>query len=204
MYVRKDEGLKLIHEFKGEFLGEFEGSAETLFKIVNQDDWSFVIKIHAFIEALVTDLIISQVSDERLRSTIERLPLSDEQAGKLKIAKDMDLLSASDRKFIKILSRLRNDLAHKIENVEFSFEAYIFEMDNNQKKSWSSTISWYAKEDTREYYSQLALKNPKFVILLGVILMSGLSRLEAKKSTFLKKLNLMAAKTTSELMLDKA
>ncbi|MBM4973557.1 hypothetical protein HYO27_22635 [Vibrio parahaemolyticus] len=202
MYVSKKEAKKLLLKRHGELFDALDQKRETLFRIFEDDDWSFVIKMHAFIEAMVTELLLTQIDDDRIRPTIERLPLSDEQAGKLKMAKDLDLLDASERKFIKMFSSLRNNLAHRIENTDFTFAEYIESLDKNQRKAWAETISWYAKDDTKSYYQENALKHPKMVILLGIYIMSGLKTVIEMELKGLREINEMANETAKKLLAD--
>jgi len=199
MYVSKDEAIHMVKEAHSELLLKFDENKEILFKLVEEDDWSFVIKVHAFIEAMVTELIITQISDDRIKSTIERLPLSDGQASKLKMAKDLSLLNSNERKFIKVFSSLRNDLAHKIENINFSFESYIASLDKNQKKSWADAISWYAKDDCKEAYLICAIKSPKITVFIGVLIMSGLKSVQNLETKTQRELDELANQTMAEL-----
>ncbi|NOH86037.1 hypothetical protein F0249_19910 [Vibrio sp. 03-59-1] len=202
MYVSKKEAQKLLLKRHGELFYALDQKRETLFRIFEDDDWSFVIKMHAFIEAMVTELLLTQIDDDRIRPTIERLPLSDEQAGKLKMAKDLDLLDASERKFIKMLSSLRNNLAHRIENTDFTFAEHIDSLDKNQRKAWAETISWYAKDDTKPYYQENALKHPKMVILLGIYIMSGLKTVIEMELKGSREINEMVSETAKQLLAD--
>ncbi|HFQ4887541.1 TPA: hypothetical protein ACGU4A_004882, partial [Vibrio vulnificus] len=202
VYVSKKEAAILLKKRHSELFDALDHKRGTLFKIYEEDDWSFVIKMHAFIEAMVTELLLTQINDDRIRPTIERLPLSDEQAGKLKMAKDLDLLDANERKFIKMFSNLRNNLAHRIENMEFTFDSYIGSLDKNQKKAWADTISWYAKEDTKAYYQENALKHPKMVILLGIFIMSGLKKIMEMELIGFREINDLATETTKKLLMD--
>jgi len=199
MFVPKNEAIDMVKEAHSELWSKFNENKDLLFKLVDEDDWSFVIKIHAFIEAMVTELIITQISDNRIKSTIERLPLSDGQASKLKMAKDLDLLNSNERKFIKIFSTLRNDLAHKIENVNFTFENHISSLDKNQKKSWADAISWYAKSDDKEYYLRNAIKSPKMTIFIGIFIMAGLKSVQNIETKGHRDLTELANQTMKKL-----
>jgi hypothetical protein len=200
MYVSKNEAVDMIKESYSELISKFDDNKELLFNFVKEDDWSFVIKTHAFIEAMVTELIITQISDDRIKSTIERLPLSDGQASKLKMAKDLNLLNSNERKFIKIFSSLRNELAHKIENVDFTFEKHIKSLDKNQKKSWCDAISWYAKSEDKEYYLRNAAESPKMTIFIGVFIMAGLKSVQNIETKGHRDLTELANKTMKDFV----
>lgn len=199
MYVSKNEAIDMVKEAHSKLLSKFDENKELLFKLVEEDDWSFVIKVHAFIEAMVTELIITQISDDRIKSTIERLPLSDGQASKLKMAKELNLLNSNERKFIKLFSSLRNELAHRIENVNFTFENHIASLDKNQKKSWADAISWYAKSDDKEYYLRNAIESPRMTIFIGIFIMAGLKSVQNIETKGHRDLTELANKTMKKL-----
>lgn len=200
MYIPKESAEKLLQQRHNELFDALDQKRETLFKILSEDDWSFVIKMHAFIEAMVTELLLTQINDVRIRPTIERLPLCDEQAGKLKMAKDLELLDASERRFIKMFSNLRNNLAHRIENVDFTFKDHINSLDKNQKRSWADTISWYVEGETKHFYQEHAMSNPKIIILLGIFIMSGLKDVMGMELIGSRELNNLAAETTKVIL----
>jgi hypothetical protein len=105
------------------------------------DDWSFVIKLHALIEASCTSLIIYHLDEPELVPIISRLETSNGDIGKLAILKALGLLSENYRKYIRSLSQLRNRLAHNVSNCDFSLSAYVAGMDSNQLKSFALCFS---------------------------------------------------------------
>ena len=94
----------------------------TTLGILSGDDWSFVIRSHAVIEALVSALLATQL-DRRLVPLFNRLELGDVDFGKLAFAKALGLLSSDQRRFISLLSTLRNKLAHNPTHLSFNFDA---------------------------------------------------------------------------------
>ena len=85
------------------------------------DDWSFVVKIHALLEGLSTNLLTTGLNEERLREVFSHLELSDTRSGKVAFMKALGLLEDESRAYISALSELRNLLIHRIENVSFRF-----------------------------------------------------------------------------------
>lgn len=104
-------------------------------RLLKEDDWSFVIKLHALIEAAVTHLLVVAAGDERLTDLYARLDLSDTTKGKLAFVKDLNLLQKSNRRVIKTLSELRNSLVHDIRNVGITLDEFIGRLDKQQSKN---------------------------------------------------------------------
>lgn len=98
-------------------------------RMEDADDWTFVITLHAMIEAVLNNMIVVKLGHPELRGIISNTDTGDRQRGKLALAKTLDLLSERERKFIRILSELRNDIVHNISEFEFSFAKWISEME---------------------------------------------------------------------------
>jgi hypothetical protein len=109
------------------------------------DDWSFVIKAHAVLEAAVTYLLTTAVNDERLRPFFARLELAGATIGKLVVVKalGLDFIEDTDRRFIRSLSELRNDLVHDIRQASFTFADHVDRMDEKTLKQFRKNFdSW--------------------------------------------------------------
>jgi hypothetical protein len=201
MFLYRKEVRKLVAEIGESMLEDFDHKSRFIIDLLEQDDWSFVIKGHAMLEAAVTELVLEHLGENRLKELIERLPLSDNQIGKVVIAKHLDLLDDDQRRFIRWFSELRNGLVHRLENINFTFEQRISAMDKNQKRSWIESIIWFAKDKTNhDQWKPLAEGQPKVAIcmaLLQVICRCGLKAQEFKAH---RKINKAAQKTTEELL----
>lgn len=171
MYIYKDKAKELIHEFAGHVDEEIKSKTDFMFALVEEDDWSLVIKSHALIETLVTEVLVAKTEEIQLKNIIERLPLSDEEIGKLRIAKEYDVLTKHERRFIKRFSTLRNDLVHKFENVDFDFESYILKLDKGQKDSWRIAFTWFEQgKSVENSWSEATLNHPKTAVWLAVFM----------------------------------
>ncbi len=128
-----------FEELKNETLA----NAKFVQRFAEDDDWAFVIKSHALIESAVTTLIVRVLKENRLHTFVKRIPLSDSELGKIVMLKELNLLDNEDRKFIRWFSKLRNQLVHNIENVDFDFNKHYQSLDKNQKKAWKESITSY-------------------------------------------------------------
>ena len=113
-----------------------------LLHLYQEDDWSFVIKAHALIEAAVSQLLTQHVGDSRLSGVFERLELSNTQTGRLAFVKALDLLSDNERRFVRGFSELRNRLVHNVHNVRFRFADDLVAMDTNQRKAFLDWVTY--------------------------------------------------------------
>ena len=63
-----------------------------LYGLLKEDDWSFVIKGHAFVEAAVSHLLVTAIGKNELSRVVSNLELGNLRTGKLAFAEALDLL----------------------------------------------------------------------------------------------------------------
>jgi hypothetical protein len=174
--------LLRIRKFENE-LGLPEGFFES---IKEEDDWSFVIKLHALIEASITNILKNKFVDQNLVDIFSQMELSNKRTGKLAFIKKMNLLQKEYRNFISKFSELRNLIVHEISNVTFSFKNYIDQLNKDQKKSLSNALAVGIREkkskNTSSYRLEQFIKDPKFCIWLSALCL--LSILTVNKDLF--------------------
>jgi hypothetical protein len=125
------------------------------------DDWSFVIKAHAVIEAAISQMIVERLGMTSLQDFVYRLTLLG-KTGKVDLAQTLGLLNAKQVHFIRWFSELRNCLVHRVENLDFSFASYLASMDASKKNEVFAKVEcpfdnfdraeWndYAKQDLKD------------------------------------------------------
>jgi hypothetical protein len=96
------------------------------------DDWSFVIKSHALLEAGVSQLLAYHLGHPPLVDVFSRLDMAASGFGKLEFVKALGLLDDSERKFVRTLGELRNMLVHNIANVDFDLRAYMGSLEKQK------------------------------------------------------------------------
>ncbi len=111
-------------------------------RLLAEDDWSFIIKIHALYEAAVSSLVTSKIGHVELDSFVSRLELGDKSRGKLKLVKALNLLDENERKFIFHLSEIRNAFVHNVKNTQVNLETYLEILDANKKESYVSVFGY--------------------------------------------------------------
>jgi hypothetical protein len=92
--------------------------------LIAEDDWSFVVKTHALVEACLTHAICAVLRRPELQTVVAHLDTANNQSGKLAFAKALGLLSQTHRRYIVTLSQLRNELVHNVQSTSFTFENY--------------------------------------------------------------------------------
>lgn len=122
-------------------IGVEEGFFENL---IHEDDWSFIIKLHALFEAACTHLLLFHFNEPGLSKILSRLELSNNTTGKLTFLKETELLGKNDRKFISCLSEIRNSLVHDIRKTKFSLNELVNSFDSKKLTSFTKTFSPFA------------------------------------------------------------
>ena len=106
---------------------------------MDEGDWSFVIKLHALVEATVAHLLAEMCGAELL-PVFTRLPLSSETTGKLAFAKALVALGNDERLFVRKLSEIRNSFAHDVRQAGTTLESYVGGLSPEQLLSLKAAI----------------------------------------------------------------
>ncbi len=105
-------------------LEEAIGAPDCFFDdLLAEGDWSFVIKGHAFLEAFCVHLLVQKL-DPRLEDVLAAMPLGG-RTGKLAFVEALGLLDKPSVRFARAFTTLRNSVVHRVENLDFTFEAHI-------------------------------------------------------------------------------
>jgi hypothetical protein len=102
------------------------------FKLSDDDDWSFIIKLHSLLEATTNHVLVNALGDRRLEDVISAMQLGGGKTGKLAFMRALELFSSQHEQVISKLSQLRNSLVHYISNVQFNLEEYAKNLNPNQ------------------------------------------------------------------------
>lgn len=107
--------------------------------LLDEDDWSFVIKLSALFEAAGTHALTVRLGYPQLENSFSYLDHANTKYGKITLLKKLELITSEQSVFLTKLAELRNRFAHDVSNVSMTFEQYISSMDSNQK---SQFIKW--------------------------------------------------------------
>jgi hypothetical protein len=145
--------------------------------VAAEDDWSFVIKTHAMIEAAVSQMLAEACGKPEWLGVFSRLSLGDTTSGKLAFVKAIDWLHEPDRRFIRKLSEIRNDLVHNVSQTKFSLESYVQTLDSGQLRTLTYPL-WdedgtIVFDDQRSPGAAFVRENAKIAILTTVSTLLG-------------------------------
>jgi hypothetical protein len=104
------------------------------------DDWSFIIKVHALMEASVSYLLVHHFGDDRLARVFDFMELSDKRRGKIAIVSALDLLPDFSRRFLAKLSELRNSVVHNVGQVGFKLPDHVRALNKEQFESFATAV----------------------------------------------------------------
>lgn len=119
-------------------IGLEEGFFENLLK---EDDWSFIIKLHALFESVCTQLLLFHFNEPGMVDVISRLELSNKSTGRLAFLKSAELLGQDDRKYISSLSEIRNKLVHDVRNTKYSLVELVESLSPKQLTQFVRTFN---------------------------------------------------------------
>ncbi|GEM_PF-1269918 len=147
--------------------------------LYQEDDWSFVIKSHALVEALLTFLLSAHVANHDVGSIFAFLDTSNPRTGKLAFAKAFGLLSPDARRFIRDLSELRNKLVHNVSNVRFTFAEQVAQLNKQTRREWVQAFGYGLHAvgkarlgdldaKARQHLDALVITEPKMAIMASV------------------------------------
>lgn len=109
----------------------------------NEDDWSYIVKLHTLLDAAITHLVKTALNDSRLDDIIYALPLGNSRTGKLVFARALELLPEMDIGFMGFLTILRNRLVHRIDEVDFSIDKYFASLSDDELRN--TLLKWGLK-----------------------------------------------------------
>jgi len=85
------------------------------------DDWSFIVKLHAVLEAAVNELMVTKLDKSVAEMLTERLSLSF----RMDILRVSGVISKDDAQRMQTLGKLRNRLVHNVNQTNFELIALV-------------------------------------------------------------------------------
>lgn len=157
-------------------------SEDFIDRLIHDNDWSMIIKLHALFEAVLASLVVKKLQVPEIRKAVSHLEFNHAESGKVAFALALDLIGAKDATFLRGLSELRNDLVHDVQKINFDLRAYTSQLDPNQRKKFKSQFgkSICAVKNGESAYNQLLKAHPAHIVLLAAY--SCLLTLEFKMS----------------------
>jgi hypothetical protein len=134
----------------------------------HETDWTFIVKLGAIAEAALNEVIQTAVADERLHPTVSRLRLRGPD-GKLALAKDLELLSVSERRFIERVAQLRNSAVHDVHSFSLTFASLLDGMKSNEEPQFWRDLLGVAVDDRKLPSDTTRFRDPaKFLVWIAL------------------------------------
>lgn len=134
-------------EYKKRFSKWLEDSAGISQKLLDSldddDDWTFVIKMHGILEVGLNHLILSRLTEPRAAKIVSHLETNNDRRGKLAFLKAYGLLPEKALLLVKLLSDVRNVVVHDIKNFNFDLEKYLHALNKTEQNHWIDSLSWW-------------------------------------------------------------
>jgi hypothetical protein len=140
--------------------------------LISEEDWSFVIKVHALFEATLSQLLSHHLGRPELLEVISRLDISNTSTGKLAIAKALGYLEEEERRLIRSWSELRNALVHDVTNTSFNLKAHISLISPKLQKQFLRGFymeAWYQTDIENNEGFLAAIEDPKMFLYQGAL-----------------------------------
>ena len=113
-------------------LGLPTGFLDRLLK--SDDDWTFVLRLHALFEAAIAHLVSEQLNDGALASWVDGLSIRG-PASKSSLGKALGVITKEEDKLIEVLARIRSAFAHDVGMTCTSLVEYFQQMDQGARSS---------------------------------------------------------------------
>ena len=114
-----------------------EGFYQQLYK---EEDWSFLIKLNALIEAACTHALIACLHAPELIDSFANIDLGNAKYGKVIMLRKLNALTSEQAKILQLLYEMRNSVAHNVAKVSFTFKSHLAGLDKQQRSSFIKRI----------------------------------------------------------------
>lgn len=175
------------------FLDELSLPKDFYKNLLNEDDWSFIIKISALLEAVTTNLLVKKFKIDELEKALSFLDYANGNYGKIRLLYDMKVLNKEQYNILKKFAELRNSVVHNVSNVGFSFDSLIKESNKDQNNNFVNCYG-YGIKDVSEFKNlkikkkDFVTNNPKISIWITIGEIIGCLFLDKKLEEYKRKL----------------
>ena len=109
-------------------------------KLLEEDDWSFVIKANALVEAACSDALAARFHAPDLAERFATLDLGHKKHGKVALLRASGAIEKEQAAFLQLVYELRNRLAHNIRHVGFTFDVYLKEAEPKDRAAFIKQV----------------------------------------------------------------
>jgi hypothetical protein len=137
-------------------------------RLLREDDWSFVIKLNALVEAACCDALAARLHAPELATCFATLDLGHTKHGKVALLRSLKALTKEQSMVLQLLYELRNKLAHSVSTVDFTFSDHVQAMKKEQLNSFVKRLSYGVKPNPKfQSVEEFVTLNPKTSLWLS-------------------------------------
>ncbi len=145
-----DQLHKIVETYSKQMQVNAGLSDDFLDRLINDgDDWSFVVKGHALLEAAFNQFLVQALGRPSLSTFIARMQLGGGRTGKLAMAVAIGGITPGTNTFANRLNEIRNTVVHDVDNTSFSFSSLTKENRNAWLKA-ATLEGFVVAQETRD------------------------------------------------------
>jgi len=160
---------------------------DTLWRLLKDDDWSLVIKLHALLQGAICHTLAQKLHDSGLIEIFGRLPAGDNRYGLVAFLRHYGLFDPAELKFLKSLAEVRNTFAHNIQWIGRSLAEYKDDLCPSERATFIESMAVGLKESVqvrgktvqRRQFVRENLKLAMFLSAAHILAMSYLAGQQA-------------------------
>ena len=162
--------------------------------LLSEDDWSFVIKLSALLEAVCTNILTTKFNNNNIDESISFLEYANPRCGKINFLEKLNIIEKNQANTLYKLAQLRNKIVHNVASINFTFESYINDLDKHQKKSLVEWVGFGINDElkfkniTITKYN-FCIDNTKYAIWITILEIIACIYLEKEVAEFKNTLN---------------
>lgn len=135
-----------VSDALSEHVGELErdlGLPKGFYTKLGQDeDWSFVIKLHALIESALAHLLEHELGRPEAARFVSYLNVGG-RTGKVALGLALKCVNDEQAAFIERITEIRNRCVHDVRNVSFSLKEYVATLDDGKLRQLDRALAPY-------------------------------------------------------------
>lgn len=167
-------------------------------KLLNEDDWSFIIKANALVEAACSDALAAKFHAPELAACLATLELGHKKHGKVALLRTLGAIEKEQASFLQVLYELRNRLAHNVSQISFTFKSYLGEIDPKERAAFIKHVGHGIQPTVLEApRDSFVAENPK--LALWLTLSEVLACLHLEQDAAQARLNTLVVQSLSAL-----
>jgi hypothetical protein len=109
-------------------------------RLWHEDDWSFVIKAHALLEAAIAHYIADGIRRPGIDDFVAKMPIGG-RVSKRELGVVLGVLTNQQGTFVDAISKIRNRLAHNPRNAGLTLSDYVANLGQQERSQLASALN---------------------------------------------------------------